>query len=99
MSLGTERTERPRRYIRFTAAVGIVLDLCVCTGAAWSQQSTSGHNQALRQACAPDYHALCSGTRPGGGRIAACFEQNAAKLSDQCRSALQAAKPARQQAN
>jgi hypothetical protein len=97
MILGTGFTGRRRRYLRLIAAIGIVTDLCGCAGAAWAQRASSPAAQALRQACAPDYHALCSGVRPGGGRIAACFEQNKTALSEPCRSALVAAKAAKQQ--
>jgi hypothetical protein len=44
--------------------------------------------QAIRQACAADRQSLCSGVQPGGGRIIACFQQNAAKISAPCRQAL-----------
>ncbi|HTH95991.1 MAG TPA: cysteine rich repeat-containing protein [Stellaceae bacterium] len=47
---------------------------------------------ALRQACAADYRSLCSGTKPGGGRILACFKTNADKLSPGCKQALASAR-------
>jgi hypothetical protein len=99
MSLGTGFTEWRRRYLRRVVAVGTVAALCGCAGAAWSQRASSPTAQALRQACATDYHALCSGVQAGGGRIIACFEQNETKLSEQCRSAMLAAKATKQQAN
>lgn len=43
---------------------------------------------ALRDACAKDIATHCPDVQPGGGRIAACFKQNAAKLSEACRTAL-----------
>jgi hypothetical protein len=95
MSSGIRPAERPRRYSQLLAA-GVAFSLCSCGVAAWSQRRTSPANQAVREACAPDYHALCSGTRPGGGRVAACFEQNMSKLSEPCRTALQTAKAAKQ---
>ncbi|KPF71673.1 hypothetical protein IP69_05840 [Bosea sp. AAP35] len=45
---------------------------------------------ALRNACAKDIATHCPGVQPGGGRIAACFKQNVAKLSEGCRTALKA---------
>ena len=56
--------------------------------------ASSAGATTVRQACAPDYHSLCSGVQPGGGRIAACFKANAAKLSPNCKQALQAAEAA-----
>jgi Cysteine rich repeat len=44
--------------------------------------------QAIQQACAADYQSLCSGVQPGGGRIIACLQQNAAKLSPPCQKAM-----------
>jgi hypothetical protein len=94
MSLGIRNAGRPNQYSWLLAA-GIAFGLCSCAVAARSQQRTPAA-EAVREACAPDYHALCSGTRPGGGRIAACLEQNMSKLSEQCRGALQTAKAVKQ---
>jgi hypothetical protein len=47
---------------------------------------------AIREACGPDYRALCAGERPGGGRIAACLRANAASLSGACKEALMGAR-------
>jgi hypothetical protein len=85
MSSETSIADRRSRFLHLLATLGIIVDLCGCAGVAGAQP-------AVRQACAPDYHALCAGVRPGGGRIAACFEQNATRLSEQCRSALLAAR-------
>ena len=46
----------------------------------------------LRGACGPDYRALCAGVPPGGGRVMACFRENAASLSPACRAVLMAAR-------
>lgn len=92
--LSNRITNDARNVMRRTKLVWIAFLLFGCAGAAaWPQQ---GRAASVREACAPDYQKLCSGTRPGGGRIAACFRQNAAQLSEQCRSALLAAKAARQ---
>jgi Cysteine rich repeat len=48
--------------------------------------------KAIQQACAADYQSLCSGVQPGGGRIIACLQQNAAKLSPTCQKAMTEAK-------
>ncbi len=52
--------------------------------------------KAIRQACAADVKALCSGVQQGGGRVMACMRENADKLSPGCQQALQSAKSARQ---
>ncbi|MCE1237271.1 MAG: cysteine rich repeat-containing protein [Hyphomicrobiales bacterium] len=49
----------------------------------------------LRDACRSDYVRLCNGVRPGGGRILACFEGHAGDLSPSCKTALDAARAAR----
>lgn len=43
-----------------------------------------------RTACRSDFQRLCPGTRPGGGRVRACFEANLADLSPLCREAFEA---------
>ncbi|WP_146030302.1 hypothetical protein [Methylocella silvestris] len=43
--------------------------------------------------CAPDYRALCRGVPPGEGRVVSCLQDNAAKLSQGCKSALMDARP------
>ena len=45
----------------------------------------------LRGSCGPDYHALCSGAPPGGGRVIDCLRANRASLSPQCRHTLSGA--------
>jgi len=50
----------------------------------------------VRQACAGDVKALCSGVKPGGGRLAACMRDNTDKLSQGCRQALSANHATRQ---
>jgi hypothetical protein len=49
----------------------------------------------LRQSCAGDFHALCSGVPLGGGRAIACLRANAQSLSPRCGEALSAARGAR----
>jgi hypothetical protein len=46
----------------------------------------------LRRACGPDVRTYCPGVPPGGGRILSCLEANVPNLSQQCRSALIAAR-------
>jgi Cysteine rich repeat len=44
----------------------------------------------LRQACGFDFRRYCSGVPFGGGRVLACLQGNADRLSPRCGSALQA---------
>jgi len=43
-----------------------------------------------RAACRGDYNKFCKGTRPGGGRVLACLNQQRAALSDACRRVVDA---------
>jgi hypothetical protein len=58
--------------------------------------ASAAGNGAVRQACAADVHALCSGVKPGSGRVAACMRDNADKLSQGCRQAISTARATRQ---
>jgi len=46
--------------------------------------------RVIRNACARDYRALCSGVPLGGGRVVGCLKQHAASLSSRCKGALSA---------
>ncbi|MBC7793009.1 MAG: hypothetical protein H7Z43_04835 [Clostridia bacterium] len=46
------------------------------------------HNKEITEACKDDREKLCTGIEPGHGRISACFEDNAAKLSTGCKAKL-----------
>jgi len=43
---------------------------------------------ALMQVCRGDYDRLCGGVTPGGGRVLACLQSNAGKLSPSCAQAM-----------
>lgn len=43
---------------------------------------------ALMKICRADYDRLCSGVRPGGGRILACLRSHASQLSPSCGQAM-----------
>lgn len=43
---------------------------------------------AVYQACVNDYRLFCSGIQSGEGRIIACLQKNAEKLSPACKKAL-----------
>ena len=40
--------------------------------------------QKLMKACKVDYERLCKGVQPGGGRVLACLQANASRLSSAC---------------
>jgi hypothetical protein len=44
----------------------------------------------LRYSCGPDFRRYCSGVPIGGGRVLACLQGNADRLSPGCGSALEA---------
>jgi hypothetical protein len=47
----------------------------------------------VRSQCGADFHKLCSGVQPGGGRAAACLRAHASELTPGCRGALTSAAP------
>ncbi|WP_316977393.1 cysteine rich repeat-containing protein [Shumkonia mesophila] len=88
--------KRNRWEGKFAAAIlAAGVGLSVCTPVAWAQQQDAPAEKAVRQACTSDFRSLCSGVRPGGGRILACLQKNEAKLSSGCRQALANAKAAK----
>ena len=64
-------------------------------GLSGATASAQMRRQEMREACGADYKAFCADVQPGGGRIVACLEQNAAKLSASCQKEIAAHKPAR----
>ena len=52
--------------------------------AAFAQELTA----ALRDACTGDFEKDCKGTMPGGGRIIACLNKSADKLTPACKKVL-----------
>lgn len=61
-----------------------------------SASTTWAAGGEVRQACASDVRALCSGVKRGGGRVAACMRENTDKLSQNCRQALSTVRAQRQ---
>jgi hypothetical protein len=59
-------------------------------GAAEAQTPTKAQQATIRSACPDDYRSYCASVPPGGPASLACLQQNAAKLSDACRTAVQA---------
>jgi hypothetical protein len=66
------------RTVLITAAV-----LCA-SPAAFAQELTA----AQRDACTGDFEKFCKGTTPGGGRIIACLNKSADKLTPACKKVL-----------
>ena len=52
--------------------------------AAFAQELTA----AQRDACTGDFEKYCKGTVPGGGRIIACLNKSADKLTPACKKVL-----------
>lgn len=50
--------------------------------------SAQAQSPGVQDACMGDYQKLCSGTMPGGGRIAKCLVAHKDQLTDGCKSAL-----------
>ncbi|WEK51876.1 MAG: cysteine rich repeat-containing protein [Candidatus Kaistia colombiensis] len=57
---------------------------------AMAQTPSKAQQSAIRSACPGDYRTYCASVPPGGKPALACLQQNAAKLSDACRTAVQA---------
>ena len=81
----------PRKWeLPLSGLVGVLVSMAVGMhdGANGAHAQGAQNRQAIRQACEADYRSLCSGVQPGGGRILACLQQNAAKLSPPCHTAM-----------
>ena len=80
---------------RSSSGAGAPAAAPVAAPAAGPAMSPRQQIMVLRQSCAGDYRALCSGVPLGGGRAIACLRANAASLSPQCGGALSAARGSR----
>jgi len=80
------------RRIRIMLLSALVM--AIMTGGAAQAQSGAEPNARVRQACKADVYALCAGVMPGGGRIKQCMLEKRDQLSEECRSALVAARNA-----
>ena len=56
----------------------------LCASQVFAQEMTA----AQRDACMGDYEKFCKGTMPGGGRIIACLNKEADKLTPACKKVL-----------
>ncbi|MCX5579162.1 cysteine rich repeat-containing protein [Kaistia terrae] len=55
-----------------------------------AQTPSKAQQSAIRSACPTDYRTYCASVPPGGMPALNCLQQNVAKLSDACRTAVQA---------
>jgi len=73
----------------FTAALaGLLLAM---TGVEAAQLSLM-QKMELRRACQADFRSTCGNRKPGDGQLAQCLRNNASKLSEPCRKAIDAAR-------
>ncbi|MGQ9365856.1 cysteine rich repeat-containing protein [Azospirillum sp. A39] len=97
------KTPAFRRRLSTLGLGAVLLALAAATtfGAATAQTQPSPERRAqareAMQACRADVRQLCSGVNPGGGRILACLQQNADRITQPCREALQRAETLRSQ--
>src|SRR4029077_14705340 len=64
------------------------LAVSLATAATLLAFACAAQSQGVQDACMGDYQKLCSGTMPGGGRIAKCLVAHKDQLTDGCKSAL-----------
>ena len=64
----------------------VIATLAAVSGAAVAAAPAQG--SGMRGACKADVQKFCQGTQRGGGRLAACLDQNHDKLSGDCQDAL-----------
>src|SRR4051812_18958017 len=62
--------------------------------ASGSAQVTSAQQSAIRSNCRSDFQSHCSGVTPGGKDALSCLQNNVAKLSAGCQTAVRAILPA-----
>lgn len=62
----------------------------------WALATAAEAQRPAQGPCAADVKALCADVEPGGGRIGACLRKNSAKLSVECKTALEQRRAARQ---
>jgi cysteine rich repeat protein len=58
---------------------------CLIGLLAFSLSRAGAQDGQARKACSADFHRLCAGVSPGGGRIKKCLNDNFDALSDGCK--------------
>ena len=71
-------------------AAAAVFALAFGSQLAVAQAPSKAQQSAIRSACPSDYKTYCASVPPGGKPALDCLQQNVAKLSDACRTAVQA---------
>jgi hypothetical protein len=79
------------------ASVSAALPMAASAQAQVSPQMR-GEAIALMQVCRGDYDRMCTGVRPGGGRVLACLQNHASQLSAACGQAMPRAQSLRDSA-
>jgi len=77
----------PSTSLRTLAAIIIVTTTALVPSLACAQTvplQFRSEAMVLMQVCHADYHRLCSGVQPGGGRILACLQNHANELGPSC---------------
>jgi hypothetical protein len=74
-------------FVRATLAAACLVGLLALSLSRAGAQDGRGD---ARQACEADYHRLCAGISPGGGRIKKCLNDNFDALLDACKQAAHA---------
>ena len=77
------------RELKFAVAALLAMACAATAAPAAAQNAKRGE---LRQACAADVRAHCSGIFPGGGRIKQCMVEKFDQLSDGCKNVLKQAR-------
>jgi hypothetical protein len=70
-------------FVRATLAAACLVGLLLALSL--SRAGAQDGRGDVRQACEADYHRLCAGISPGGGRIKKCLNDNFDALSDACK--------------
>lgn len=79
-------------HLRAVVAFAIILHAPLCVSPALAQ-ATDAQRNAIRASCRSDFMSNCSGVQPGGTAAFQCLQQNMAKLSAACKSAVSAIVP------
>ena len=82
------------------AGLALVPATFLVAASAQTQVSPQMRSEAmtLMQICRGDYDRLCTGVRPGGGRVLACLQNHANQLSTACGQAMPRAQALRDSA-
>lgn len=79
--------------LRTAVAFTVILIMTLSVLPAPAQQVTDAQRNAIRASCRSDFMSHCSGVQPGGAAAFQCLQQNMAKLSAACKSAVSAVVP------